>query len=69
MFKARREEEWMRTAHLLAQQANLHRDPKDSAFSVADFNPLMPRKRKKEKDLSMLKAVFVDRKFDKAGGH
>lgn len=59
---------WSHTAALLALTANIHRDSKKSkVFSPADFHPYESeangKNRKpvpKTKDLSVLKAIFVD---------
>ncbi|MGH7143119.1 MAG: hypothetical protein ACREJ2_03175 [Planctomycetota bacterium] len=58
-------EAWAHTAALLALTANVHRDPKKSKpFSPSDFHPYEAAACRKPvpklKDLSVLKAVFVD---------
>ncbi|MBE7466817.1 MAG: hypothetical protein HS116_25380 [Planctomycetes bacterium] len=56
---------WAHTSAILALLANAHRDPKKhSAFTPGDFNPYEAQERckphTKTRDLSVLKAVFVD---------
>ncbi len=66
MAEARSKSEWGRASALLALIANVNRDPKKGVpFTPSDFNP---HERKntdvpvtKLTDLSILKAVFVDR--------
>jgi len=76
MAEAKGRADWGRTSVMLALLANVNRDPKKTrAFKPADFNPYEMEKRTvglpaamrnaaqagKTKDLSILKAVFVDR--------
>lgn len=66
MADAKGRDEWNRTAALLSLFANAYRDPKKGrVFKPADFNPYGEEKivPKKVKDLSILKAVFVDREL------
>lgn len=64
MSEGRGREHWAHTSALLALLANVHRDPKKHRpFSPADFNPYALDEQKpapKTRDLSILKAVFVD---------
>ncbi|MFH1022130.1 MAG: hypothetical protein V1809_01935 [Planctomycetota bacterium] len=75
MAEAKGRADWGRTSVVLAVLANTHRDPKKTrAFKPADFNPYATEKKTvglpatlrnaaqagKTKDLSVLKAVFVD---------
>jgi hypothetical protein len=62
MAEGRSKERWNHTAAILALQANCHRDPKKrkKAFTPADFLPRDERSKERTKDLSILKAVFVD---------
>ena len=67
MAEGRGKAEWAQTSTLLALLANAHRDPKKhGVFKPADFDPYQQRNQDvalpKTKDLSILKAVFVDRK-------
>ena len=73
MIEGRSRDDWAHTAALMAQQANIYRDPKKKStpFSPNDFDPwvYLDRKRKGRRaddrlpgDIKMLKTVFVDRK-------
>ena len=67
MAEGRRKDAWSHTSALLALIANAHRDPKKSKpFEPDDFSPFASRKRCEPKlvtkDLTVLKAVFVDRR-------
>lgn len=64
MAEARQHERWNHTAALLALLANVHRDPRRRRpVTPAELHPLrqaaVPRP---VGDLSILKAVFVDRR-------
>ena len=64
MTEARSRDAWHHTAALLALIANCHRDAKKHRpFTPQDFHPGMrrPEALPSGKDLSVLKAVFVDR--------
>ena len=66
MAEARGKAEWGRTSALLALTANMNRDPKKGQpFTPSDFNPYerhhSHQSVPKLADLSILKAVFVDR--------
>ena len=63
MAEARGREAWGRASALMALVANAHRDPRKSrAFKPADFDPYSAERRTvgRTRDLSLLKAVFVD---------
>ena len=63
MAEGRGREAWNHTAAVMAVLANLHRDPKKHGpYGAEDFHPYRGRSRSvpKTKDLSILKAVFVD---------
>lgn len=62
MAEGRQQERWQHTAALLSLIANCHRDPKRRRpYTPDDFLP-KPRERSHPlTDLSLLKAVFVDR--------
>ena len=65
MARGRGKAEWARTSAILALLANAHRDPaKTRPFTPADFDPYETEAKKrpfpKTKDLSVLKAIFVD---------
>jgi hypothetical protein len=64
MAEARSRERWNHTAAVLALLANCHRDPRrHRAYIPADFLPQEPRRAAKPlPDLSILKAVFVNRR-------
>ncbi len=63
MAEARSHERWNHTAAMLALTANCHRDPRrQKAYVPADFLPQPDRSAAQPlTDLSILKAVFVDR--------
>lgn len=64
MAEGRSRDNWAHTSAILALIANVNRDPKKHrALKPADFDPhAAPKsKRTRTKDLSILKAVFVDR--------
>lgn len=68
MAEGRRKDAWSHTSALLALIANAHRDPKKSKpFEPDDFSPFANRRRCEPKlvtkDLTVLKAVFVDRRI------
>jgi hypothetical protein len=65
MAEARSRERWAHTSSLLALLANAHRDPKRTrAFVPADFNPHAKKAEpvRERVNISVLKAVFVDRR-------
>ncbi len=65
MAEGKSREAWNRTASVMALLANVNRDPKKHrAYGASDFNPYGDEERPapKTKDLSILKAVFVDGK-------
>ncbi len=66
MAEGRSREAWNHTAAVMAILANVHRDPKKHGpYGADDFHPYRTRGREavpKTKDLSILKAVFVDGK-------
>ena len=65
MAEGRSREGWNRTASVMALLANVNRDPKKHRpYGASDFHPYAPEDRPapKTKDLSILKAVFVDGK-------
>jgi hypothetical protein len=66
MADAKRMEDWNHTASLLAILANAHRDPKKTRpAKPAEFHPYMkrttPTAASPKADITVLKAVFVDR--------
>ncbi len=66
MAEARSRERWNHTAALLALIANCHRDPKRRrAYGPDDFLPTGGRRTPAPPitDLSILKAVFIDRRL------
>ncbi len=63
MAEARQQEQWQHSAALLALIANCHRDPKRRRpYTPDDFLPKARDRQSAVADLSLLKAVFVDRK-------
>lgn len=66
MAETHRSEAWQHTSSIIATLANIHRDPKKKPrpYSARDFQPGPPAKEspKPMADISVLKAVFVDRK-------
>ena len=63
MAEGRSRESWNHTASVMAMLANVHRDPKKHRpYGASDFNPYAAEAQPvpKTKDLSILKAVFVD---------
>ena len=63
MAQGRSREAWNHTAAQMALLANVNRDPKKhKAYGASDFHPYAGQDRPapKTKDLSILKAVFVD---------
>ena len=65
MAEGRSRENWNRTASIMALLANVNRDPKKHRpYGASDFHPYAPEDRPapKTKDLSILRAVFVDGK-------
>ena len=67
MHDARTVDAWNHTAAVLALLANAHRDThkKPSPFKPADFHPCLERRRRERPpvaDITVLKAVFVDRR-------
>ena len=70
MAEARHRRAWDHTSAVLALLANCHRDPKKTRpFKPADFHPSTARRVNRaplpKADITLLKAVFVDR----APGH
>ena len=66
MAEARQREAWQRTAAVLALLANCHRDPKRRRpYTPDDFLPKARERAESLGDLSILKAVFVDRHHQK----
>jgi hypothetical protein len=66
MAEARQREAWQRTAAVLALLANCHRDPKRRRpYTPDDFLPKTRDRSESPGDLSILKAVFVDRHHPK----
>jgi hypothetical protein len=66
MAEARSQQQWSHTAALLALTANCHRDAKrHRPYTPEDFLPPRPLRERTQPapitDLSILKAVFVDR--------
>jgi hypothetical protein len=62
MAEGRQQERWQHTASLLALIANCHRDPKRRRpYTPEDFLPKTRERTQPLPDLSLLKAVFVDR--------
>ncbi len=67
MADAKQTDDWNHTAALLAMAANTHRDPKKTRpFQPGDFHPGTKRPPRAEHpqpkvDITVLKAVFVDR--------
>jgi len=72
MAEGRSREAWNHTAAVMAILANVHRDPKKHGpYGAEDFHPYRTRGREpapKTKDLSILKAVFVDGKAGRKEG-
>lgn len=67
MAEGRRKDAWAHTSALLALIANAHRDPKKTRpFEPDDFHPYAKRASDGPKpvqaDLTVLKAVFIDRR-------
>ncbi len=63
MAEGRQQERWQHTAALLALIANCHRDPKRRRpYTPDDFIPKPRDRQSGVADLTLLKAVFVDRK-------
>jgi len=71
MSDARLRERWTHTASVLAMLANTHRNPKKSKpFKPGDFDPFERQPAQQSPiptaDLSVLKAVFVDRGMEES---
>lgn len=63
MAEARSRGDWQRTAALLALTANCHRDPRrHRPYRPEDFLTPTARRAEPTTDLTILKAVFVDRR-------
>jgi hypothetical protein len=66
MVGERRKDAWSHTSSMMALTANVHRDPKKHRpYKPKDFVPCRSEEHEKPttktKDLSILKAVFVDK--------